>query len=129
MLFKLAVAARAAGIQVIDGPYLVIHDVEGYRASAARAAALGYDGKWALHPSQIEPANEAFTPAQADFDKASQILEAYRQATEIDRKGAVMLGDEMIDEASRKIAMGFYARGVAAGLDSFKRLAWESAAV
>ncbi|HVC05092.1 MAG TPA: CoA ester lyase [Candidatus Acidoferrales bacterium] len=116
VLFRLAVAARAAGIQVIDGPYLAIHDVEGYRASAGRAAALGYDGKWALHPSQIEPANEAFTPAQADFDKAARILEAYRRATEVDRRGAVMLGDEMIDEASRKIAMGFYARGVAAGL-------------
>jgi citrate lyase subunit beta/citryl-CoA lyase len=116
VLFKLAVAARAAGIQVIDGPYLAIHDVAGYRASAARAAALGYDGKWALHPSQIEPANAAFTPAQADFDKAAQILEAYRRATEVDRRGAVMLGDEMIDEASRKIAMGFYARGMAAGL-------------
>ena len=69
-----------------------------------------------LHPAQIEPANQAFTPAQADFDKAAQILEAYRRATEVDRKGAVMLGDEMIDEASRKIAMQFYARGVAAGL-------------
>jgi citrate lyase subunit beta/citryl-CoA lyase len=116
VLFKLAVAARAAGIQVIDGPYLAIHDVEGYRASAGRAAALGYDGKWALHPSQIEPANEAFTPAQADFDKAARILEAYRRATEVEGKGAVMLGDEMIDEASRKIAIGFYARGTAAGL-------------
>src|ERR1700693_1048172 len=63
VLFKLAVAARAAGIQVIDGPYLAIYDVEGYRASASRAAALGYDGKWALHPAQIQPANEAFTPA------------------------------------------------------------------
>jgi citrate lyase subunit beta/citryl-CoA lyase len=116
VLFKLAVAARAAGIQVIDGPYLAIHDVEGYRAAAARAAALGYDGKWVLHPVQIEPANETFTPAQADFDKAARMLEAYRQATEVDRKGAVMLGDEMIDEASRKIAVQFYARGIAAGL-------------
>jgi citrate lyase subunit beta/citryl-CoA lyase len=129
VLFKLAVAARAAGIQVVDGPYLAIHDVEGYRVSAGRAAALGYDGKWALHPSQIEPANEAFTPAQADFDKAAQILEAYRRATEVDRKGAVMLGDEMIDEASRKIAMGFYARGVAAGLTPSSAQPGESAAV
>jgi citrate lyase subunit beta/citryl-CoA lyase len=127
VLFKLAVAARAAGIQVVDGPYLAIHDIDGYRAAASRAAALGYDGKWVLHPVQIEPANETFTPAQADFDKAAQMLEAYRRATEIDRKGAVMLGDEMIDEASRKIAAQFYARGVAAGLRPSSDVGGESA--
>ena len=116
VLFKLAVAARAAGIQVIDGPYLLIRDIEGFRAAASRAAALGYDGKWVLHPGQIEPANEVFTPSQEDFDKAVRILDAYRHATEVERKGAVMLGDEMIDEASRKMAQQFHARGVAAGL-------------
>ncbi|TMF15627.1 MAG: CoA ester lyase [Chloroflexi bacterium] len=118
VLFKLAVAARAAGIQVIDGPYLLIRDIEGFRAAASRAAALGYDGKWVLHPGQIEPANEVFTPSQEDFDKAVRILDAYRHATEVERKGAVMLGDEMIDEASRKMAQQFYARGVAAGLSA-----------
>jgi len=116
VLFKLAVAARAAGIQVIDGPYLLIRDIAGFRAAASRAAALGYDGKWVLHPGQIEPANEVFTPSQEDFDKAVRILDAYRHATEVERKGAVMLGDEMIDEASRKMAQQFHARGVAAGL-------------
>ena len=116
VLFKLAVAARAAGIQVIDGPYLLIRDVDGFREAASRAAALGYDGKWVLHPGQIGPANEVFTPSQADFDKAARILDAYREATEVDRRGAVMLGDEMIDEASRKMAEQFYTRGLAAGL-------------
>ncbi len=116
VLFKLAVAARAAGIQVIDGPYLLIRDIDGFREAASRAAALGYDGKWVLHPGQIEPCNEVFTPAQADFDKAVAILDAYRQATEVDRRGAVMLGDEMIDEASRKMAQQFEMRGRAAGL-------------
>ena len=116
VLFKLAVAARAAGIQVIDGPYLLIRDIEGFREAAGRAAALGYDGKWVLHPGQIEPCNEVFTPSQAAFDKAVQILEAYRHATEVDRRGAVMLGDEMIDEASRKMALQFEMRGRAAGL-------------
>lgn len=116
VLFKLAVAARAAGIQVIDGPYLLIRDVDGFRQAASRAALLGYDGKWVLHPGQIGPANEVFTPSQADFDKAARILDAYREATEVDRRGAVMLGDEMIDEASRKMAEQFYARGLAAGL-------------
>jgi citrate lyase subunit beta/citryl-CoA lyase len=117
VLFKLAVAARAAGIQVIDGPYLLIRDIEGFRDAASRAAALGYDGKWVLHPGQIEPCNEVFTPSQEDFDKAVQILDAYKHATDVERKGAVMMGDEMIDEASRKMAMQFYLRGVAAGLN------------
>ena len=116
VLFRLAVAARAAGIQVIDGPYLAIKDVEGYEVAARRAAALGYDGKWVLHPGQIEPCNRAFTPTQAQFDRAVRILEAYRIATEVDRRGAVMMGDEMIDEASRKMATQFHERGVAAGL-------------
>ena len=116
VLFRLAVAARAAGIQVIDGPYLLIRDIDGFREAASRAAALGYDGKWVLHPGQIGPANEAFTPLREDFDKATRILDAYRQATDVERRGAVMLGDEMIDEASRKMAEQFYARGLAAGL-------------
>ena len=115
-LFRLAVAARAAEIQVIDGPYLAIRDIEGYATVARRAAALGYDGKWVLHPDQIAPCNAAFTPSQEQFDKAVRILAAYKQATEVERRGAVMLGDEMIDEASRKMAQQFYMRGVAAGL-------------
>ena len=94
----------------------MIRDIEGFREAAQRAAALGYDGKWVLHPGQIDPCNEAFTPSQADFDKAYEILDAYRQATEVEGKGAVMLGDEMIDEASRKMAAQFVMRGEAAGL-------------
>ncbi|MFN2451551.1 MAG: CoA ester lyase [Candidatus Dormibacteria bacterium] len=116
VLFKLAVAARAAGIQVIDGPYLQIRDLEGFGEWASRAAALGYDGKWVLHPGQIEPCNRAFTPSQELFDKSIAILDAYRRATEVDRRGAAMLGDEMIDEASRKMATQFRVRGLAAGL-------------
>ena len=123
VLFKLAVAARAAGIQVIDGPYLLIRDIEGFRAAAGRAAALGYDGKWVLHPGQIEPCNEVFTPSQADFDKAVEILDAYRHATEVDRRGAVMLGDEMIDEASRKMALVISAKGRAAAMTRQEK--WE----
>jgi citrate lyase subunit beta/citryl-CoA lyase len=117
VLFKLAVSARAAGIQVVDGPYLAIRDVEGYTRAARRAATLGYDGKWVLHPGQIDACNAAFTPTQEQFERAAAILEAYRHATEVERKGAVMLGDEMIDEASRKMATQFYLRGRAAGLE------------
>ena len=116
VLFRLAVAARAAGIQVIDGPYLAIRDVEGYAIAARKAAALGYDGKWVLHPGQLDACNAAFTPSQDQFERAAAILDAYRNATEVEGKGAVMLGDEMIDEASRKMATQFYMRGVAAGL-------------
>jgi citrate lyase subunit beta/citryl-CoA lyase len=116
VLFRLAVAARAAGIQVIDGPYLAIRDLDGYRRAALRAATLGYDGKWVLHPSQIGPCNEVFTPSQEMFERAVAILDAYRRATEVERRGAVMLGDEMIDEASRKMALQLSMRGRAAGL-------------
>lgn len=113
---RIVVAARAYGLQAIDGPYVAIKDLDGYRTFAERAAMLGYDGKWALHPSQIDVVNEVFAPKQADFDRAFAILGAYRQATDVDEKGAVMLGDEMIDEASRKLAAVMYERGQAAGM-------------
>jgi citrate lyase subunit beta/citryl-CoA lyase len=74
---------------------------------------IGFDGKWALNPVQIDILNEAFSPRQEDFDKAVAILEAYRKATEEDSTGAVMLGDEMIDEASRKMAVVMVQRGEA----------------
>jgi citrate lyase subunit beta/citryl-CoA lyase len=113
---RIVVAARANGLQAIDGPYVQIKDLEGFRTFAQRAAMLGYDGKWALHPTQIDVLNEVFAPRQEDFDRAAAILEAYRQATDVDEKGAVMLGDEMIDEASRKLAAVMVERGEAAGM-------------
>ena len=84
--------------------------------AAMRARALGYDGKWALHPGQIDVLNEVFTPTQEEFDKAEAVLEAYKHATEVERTGAVMFGNEMIDEASRKMAIQFAERGHAAGM-------------
>ena len=110
------VAAREAGLDAVDGPYLRIEDLDGFRASAVRARALGYDGKWALHPTQIGVLNEVFTPAQEEFDRATAMLEAYEHATGVEGRGAVMFGDEMIDEASRKMASRLAARGRAAGL-------------
>ena len=113
---KILAAGRAAGIQVIDGPYVKIRDLEGFREYATRAQVLGYDGKWSLHPDQIDVLNEVFSPTQEQFERAWAILDAYRSATEGDRKGAVMFGDEMIDEASRKVAVTLVTRGERAGL-------------
>jgi citrate lyase subunit beta/citryl-CoA lyase len=115
-LMRMLVAARAAGLQAIDGPYARIGDTGGLRAAAASVAALGYDGKWVLHPAQVDVVNEAFTPSAADYARAVRILDAYEQATSVDRRGAVMLDDEMIDEASRKMALRVAALGKAAGL-------------
>lgn len=116
ILSTILVAARNAGLQAIDGPYLLIKDLDGYREMALRARALGYDGKWALHPGQIDVLNDVFTPSQEEFDKASAMLEAYAHATEVEGLGAVMFGNEMIDEASRKMAEQLAARGAAAGI-------------
>jgi citrate lyase subunit beta/citryl-CoA lyase len=116
VLSRILVAARNAGLQAIDGPYLVIKDLEGFRGIALRARALGYDGKWALHPGQVDVLNDVFSPSQDELDKAESILEAYEHATEVELRGAVMFGDEMIDEASRKMAERLAARGRAAGM-------------
>jgi citrate lyase subunit beta/citryl-CoA lyase len=113
---RILVAARSRGIAAIDGPYLAIRDVEGLRQDAASAAALGYDGKWVLHPGQVDVVNEVFAPDQDSYDRAELILDAYAHATEVQQTGAVMLGDEMIDEASRKLALVTAAKGRAAGL-------------
>ena len=118
ILMRLLMAARTNGLQAIDGPYLQIHDVDGFREVARRSAALGYDGKWVLHPGQIAAANEVYAPSQDDYDHAELILDAYEHATSEagGRRGAVMLGAEMIDEASRKMALVVAGKGRAAGL-------------
>ena len=118
VLFQLLIAARAKGVQVIDGPFLQIKDVEGFTAVAKKSAALGYDGKWVLHPGQIDAANEVYSPRQEDYDHAELILEAYAWHTSEagGLTGAVMLGDEMIDEASRKMAEVIAGKGRAAGM-------------
>ncbi|GII93074.1 CoA ester lyase [Sinosporangium siamense] len=116
ILMRILMAARSHDLQAVDGPYLQIHDVDGFRRVAGRAAALGFDGKWVLHPGQIEAANEVFSPSQEDYDHAELVLDAYDYYTTIERRGAVMLGDEMIDEASRKMALVVAAKGRAAGL-------------
>ncbi|HZY26700.1 MAG TPA: CoA ester lyase [Jiangellaceae bacterium] len=118
ILMRILMAARAHDKQAIDGPYLQIRDLDGFRRVAGRSAALGFDGKWVLHPGQIDAANEMYSPAQDDYDHAELILDAYDWFTSDKggRQGAVMLGDEMIDEASRKMAVVVAAKGRAAGM-------------
>jgi len=107
ILMRILMAARAHDVQAIDGPYLQVRNPEGFRRVAGRAAALGFDGKWVLHPDQIAIANELFAPTQEDYDHAELILDAYDYCTSEagGKKGSAMLGDEMIYEASRKMAL------------------------
>src|SRR5688500_13852304 len=118
---KILMAGRANELQVIDGPYVLVRDPEGFRDFCTRTQILGYDGKWALHPDQVTILNEVFSPTQEQFDRAHAVLLAYNEATEgSQRKGAVMLGDELIDEASRKVAIKLVAKGERAGLTPSK---------
>ena len=94
----LLVAARAAGIQAIDGPHLAIRDDEPFRAAVAHARALGYDGKWAIHPAQLDALREAFTPTDDEVAEARETLAALERAA-ADGAGAVASGDRMLDEA------------------------------
>ena len=95
-LARVAAAARASGLQVLDGPYARLGDDLGLVLSARRALEHGYDGKWVIQPSQIEPVNRVFTPSPADLDRARRILEA--------AEGAARFEGELVDEASRRLA-------------------------
>jgi citrate lyase subunit beta / citryl-CoA lyase len=116
VLETVLVAARCAGVQAIDGPHFEIADLSGLRSRASLARELGYDGKWALHPTQIDTLNEVFSPTQDQFDRAAAMLEALDRAAAVEGRGAVLHNGEMIDEASRKFATALVLRGTAAGL-------------
>jgi citrate lyase subunit beta/citryl-CoA lyase len=103
-LHRMLVACRAYGLRAIDGPYADFNDPEGFIASANRAAALGYDGKWAIHPSQIELANRAMSPPAADVERAKRIIEALKAAA-AEGRGAAQLDGRMIDAASERMAV------------------------
>jgi citrate lyase subunit beta/citryl-CoA lyase len=113
---KILMAGRANGLHVIDGPFLKVRDLDALRFAAQITASYGFDGKWALTPDQALVLNEVYSPSQALFDKSWDILDAYRIATEKDHTGALMFGDEMIDEASAKIANSFVTRGRRSGM-------------
>ena len=100
---RMVAACRAEGLRPIDGPFGDFEDAEGFRAAARRAAALGCEGKWAIHPSQVALANEVFTPSEAEVETARRILEAMEQAAK-DGKGAVALDGRLIDAASIRMA-------------------------
>jgi malyl-CoA/(S)-citramalyl-CoA lyase len=100
---RMMVACRAYGLRPIDGPFGDFNDPDGYIAAAKRAAVLGYEGKWAIHPSQIELANQVYTPSEAEVTKARRILEAMAQAAK-EGKGAVSLDGRLIDIASIRMA-------------------------
>jgi citrate lyase subunit beta/citryl-CoA lyase len=102
-LARIAVAARAFGLQPVDGPYAVLADTEGLAESARRALAHGYDGKWVIHPDQIEPVNDAFTPSAAEIERARAIVAA--------ADGASRLDGDMVDAATKRLAESVLARG------------------
>ena len=98
-LARMVVAARANGLRPVDGPFGDFSDPDGYRAAAKRAAVLGCEGKWAIHPSQIALANEVMSPSEKEVTRAKRILDAMAQAAR-EGKGAVSLDGRLIDYAS-----------------------------
>jgi citrate lyase subunit beta / citryl-CoA lyase len=102
-LARISVAAHAHGLQAVDGPYATLADLDGLRASAERALAHGYDGKWVVHPDQIGPVNDVFTPSDEELERARRILAA--------DDGAARLDGDMVDVATKKLAAAVLARG------------------
>ncbi|WP_103256063.1 HpcH/HpaI aldolase/citrate lyase family protein [Tabrizicola aquatica] len=100
---RMTTACRAFGLRAVDGPFGDFSDPEGYKAGARRAAALGCEGKWAIHPSQVALANEVFSPTEAEVTKARRII-AELKAAEAAGKGAASLDGKMIDAASERMA-------------------------
>ena len=115
---RLVVAARAAGIQAIDGPYAAVKDEDGLRERAMLARALGMDGKWTIHPAQIAVVNDAFTPRRDEWERAEAMLAAYERARTGEARGAAMFEGEMIDEANRRMAERLASAGRAAGFEA-----------
>ena len=107
-LSRMTVACRAYGLRAIDGPFGDFSDPEGYRNAARRAAALGIEGKWAIHPSQIDLANEEFSPPEKEVERARRILQALSEA-EAQGRGAASLDGKMIDAASARMAQNIIA--------------------
>ena len=111
-LSRMLVACRAYGIRPIDGPFGDFNDPDGYMDGARRAAALGYEGKWAIHPAQIGLANDVFSPPADEVDRAHRILTALAEAA-AEGRGAAQLEGRMIDAASARMAENVVAQAAA----------------
>ena len=112
---KIVVAARAAGIEAIDGPYANIRNPDGYREEAMRSSVLGFVGKWAIHPSQIDIANEVYSPSQEEVDFARRLVKAYAEA-EAEGLGSVAVNGVMVDAASVRILRSVITRADLIGM-------------
>ncbi|VFU10289.1 L-malyl-CoA/beta-methylmalyl-CoA lyase [Methylocella tundrae] len=112
---RMMVACRAYGLRPIDGPFGDFSDPDGFIAAANRVAVLGYEGKWAIHPSQIELANKVFTPSDAEVNKARRIVAAMDEAAKAG-KGAVSLDGRLIDIASIRMAEALLAKADSIGV-------------
>ena len=116
VLVRIVAAANAAGLQAIDGPYGAYKDMEHFKQSANMARMLGFDGKWAVHPTQIDVLNQVFSPTEDDVARAKRIAERYKVATEQEGLGAVAFEGEMIDAASLRLAERVLARARLCGM-------------
>ena len=106
---RIVVAARARGLRAVDGPLADYHDEEGLRESCLIARSLGFDGKWCIHPSQIEAVNEVFSPTEREIEWARKVVAAYEEAS---AAGAISVDGQMVDAASIKLARNTLDQGV-----------------
>ncbi len=113
---RVLVTARAAGLQAVDGPFPRVKDRDGFRAAARQAQGLGYDGSWVLNPQQADIAREVFTPTSAQLAAAEDRLAAYDRLSARERAGSVLVDDEVVDAAGRRLAEVTALRARAAGV-------------
>jgi citrate lyase subunit beta/citryl-CoA lyase len=114
---RIAAAAHAFGLQPIDGPYAALGDEVGLQQSARRARLLGFQGKWVIHPEQIETVRDIFSPSEEELAQALRVLDALADADD-SGEGVAAVGGAMVDEASRRLAEGVVRRAEAAGKDT-----------
>lgn len=115
VMHRIVASARALGLRALDGPYAAFRDAEGYRQACRVARALGFDGKWCIHPSQISVANEVFAPSPREVQWASRVLQEYERAMQ-EGRGAITVDGKMVDAASLRMARVTVEKARLAGL-------------